>query len=299
MVGAEPSAPLLLADWGTSNRRAWLIGDGGERLATFADDRGMATIAAGGWPAAYAEMLDALGGIRPRLAVLAGMVGSRRGWSEAPYRRCPAGLDEIAAHLHWAVPREVAIVPGLCQLDPAPDVMRGEEVQALGAAACGLVPDDALTCHPGTHTKWVRLQGGTIRGFGTAMTGELFALLREHSILADCLGDGVEPGAAFLEGVDRGFAGADLPVELFRVRARTLLGLGPDAPASYVSGMLVGADLRFGLERAETPQVHVIGRSDLTRLYAAAIAHRGLRAVTVDGAQAALAGLVKVAEQVA
>jgi 2-dehydro-3-deoxygalactonokinase len=290
--------PLLLADWGTSNRRAWLVGADGVVLASFADDRGLTAIAPGGWEAAYAGMVAGLGGARPRLALLAGMVGSNRGWSEAPYRPCPAGPAELAAVLHWVVPDEVAIVPGVCTLEPDADVMRGEEVQAIGAVAAGLVPADGLCCHPGTHSKWIRIEDGRIAGFRTVMTGELFALLKAHSLLSDLIQDEAKPGAAFFAGVDRGADRAGLTAELFRIRARVLLGAArrEDATA-YASGLLIGADLAAGLADMEAPRVHVVGRSDLALLFAAALEHRGREAVRVDGDAAALAGLRRIEEE--
>jgi 2-dehydro-3-deoxygalactonokinase len=287
----------LLADWGTTNRRAWLVGEDGEVLAKHADGRGTASIGPGEWPAAYAELEAKLGGAKPRVALLAGMVGSNRGWSEAPYLPCPAGADALAAGLHWVVPGKVAIVPGLSTMNPSADVMRGEEVQALGAAAAGLTPADGLTCHPGTHTKWVRLQGGRIAGFRTVMTGEIFGLLRSHSILADLLESEPEPGVAFRAGVDHGFEKADLTAELFGIRARVLLGAAPREEAgAYASGLLIGADLAVGLAGAKDARIHVIGRSDLALLFAAALEHRGREAIRVDGDAAALAGLRRIEE---
>ena len=287
----------LFADWGTTNRRAWLVGEDGEVLAEHADGRGMASIGPGEWPAAYADLEARLGGAKPRLALLAGMVGSNRGWSEAPYLPCPAGLETLAAGLHWVVPDEVAIVPGLSTLSPSPDVMRGEEVQALGAAAAGLAPADGLTCHPGTHTKWIRLHGGRIAGFRTVMTGEIFGLLKAHSILADLLQRAPAPGEAFRAGVDRGFDKADLTAELFAIRARVLLGAAPsEGAAAYASGLLIGADLAAGLAGARDTRIHVVGRGDLALLFAAALEHRGREAVRIDGDAAALAGLRRIEE---
>lgn len=293
------AAPLLLADWGTSNRRAWLIGSDGEVLRSIADEHGATRIAAGGWPDAYAALERALGMAKPRLALLAGMAGSNRGWAETAYLACPAGLGDLAARLHWVVPGEVAIVPGLRLPGPDADVMRGEEVQALGAAAAGLIPETAFACHPGTHTKWVRIESGRVVAFRTVMTGELFAMLRAHSILGDLLQDVAEGGAAFRAGVDHALTHDDLTAELFRVRARALLGESrSNGSASYVSGLLIGADLRVGLDRDPGAEIHVVGSGDLAALFRAALEHRGQRAKQVDGAAAIRAGLMRIAEQI-
>src|SRR5881398_1351204 len=150
---------FIAVDWGTTNRRAYLIDEGGRCANEFEDGKGILSVPDGGFPAAVAEIRQRLGD-HPLL--LAGMVGSTRGWKEAPYVPCPAGLDELAAALVWAGERE-AIVPGVSYVGSGrADVMRGEEVQLLGAVAAGLVDPEALACHPGTHNKWVTLRQGQI-----------------------------------------------------------------------------------------------------------------------------------------
>lgn len=289
---------LLLADWGTTTRRAWLLDGHGGTLASAEDQRGMLAVPRDGWHAAFAELKRALGGPEPRLSLLAGMVGANRGWREAPYLPCPAALEDLANGLCWVEPGAVAIVPGLAHVDGASaDVMRGEETQVLGALAAGLMPPDCLTCLPGTHTKWVVLRGGRVTAFRTVMTGELFALLRTHSVLAEQLRETVATGPDFQAGVERGLASADLTADLFSVRSHALLGTAGFANgAAFASGLLIGADLRAGLRMSETRDVHVIARSELAALYAAAIEQSGRRAVPLDGGEAALAGLKRVAE---
>jgi 2-dehydro-3-deoxygalactonokinase len=224
--------------------------------------------------------------------LLAGMIGSNRGWIEAPYVPCPAGLPELAGALKWIEPGRVAIVPGVSYLaGDSADVMRGEEVQILGAFGDGLVPAEALICHPGTHNKWARLEDGRICSFRTVMTGELFSLLRERSILADLLSEPAGVDAAFERGVAHGLDHGDLNAELFSVRARVLLGRAPrEEAASYVSGLLIGTDLRIGLGEAGDDDVIVMGRPELTGLFAAALRVAGRGAREVDGEQAFLAG---------
>jgi 2-dehydro-3-deoxygalactonokinase len=177
--------------------------------------------------------------------------------------------------------------------------MRGEEVQLLGAVAGGSIDSDALVCHPGTHNKWVVVRGGGIESFRTVMTGELFNLLKEHSILADLLTGEVEPDEAFRAGVRRGLMTADLPAELFSVRARVLLGQAKkEDAASFTSGLLIGTDVRIGLSNPVDAGVAVMGRPELTRLYAAAIHEAGREANELDGEQSFLAGIVKIAERI-
>jgi len=194
---------FIAVDWGSTNRRAYRIDGAGSRVAEFEDGKGVLSVPAGGFEAAVAEIRERLGDL-PLL--MAGMIGSNRGWVEAPYVPCPAGLDELARHLAWAGERE-AVVPGVSYLGHGhADVMRGEEVQLLGASAAGQVDQEAMVCHPGTHNKWCILRAGQIHTFRTVMTGELFSLLKEHSILADLLGGKVEDNEAYRAGAREGLA---------------------------------------------------------------------------------------------
>ena len=148
----------IAADWGTTNRRAYLIDSSGRCVDEFEDGKGVLSVESDGFPAAVAEIRERLGD-KPLL--LAGMVGSNRGWKEVPYVPCPAGIDDLARSLVWVGERE-AIVPGVsCQGEGRADVMRGEEVQLLGAVADGTVPPGA-SCHPGTHNKWATVADGRI-----------------------------------------------------------------------------------------------------------------------------------------
>ncbi|MEO7365383.1 MAG: 2-dehydro-3-deoxygalactonokinase [Sphingomicrobium sp.] len=286
---------FIAVDWGTTNRRGYAIGGDGCCGDEFEDSRGVLSVPTGAFPDEVAEIRARLGD-QPLL--LAGMIGSNRGWIEAPYVPCPAGIDELASGLVWADDR-TAIVPGVCDLARA-DVMRGEEVQLLSAVASATIPPDGLVCHPGTHNKWVDVAGGRIASFRTVMTGELFNLLKEHSVLSDLLEPPVELGGAFDAGVRHGLAHDDLQAELFSVRARVLLGQARrEDAASYTSGLLIGGDVRIGLQPGGAPQVTVMGRPELTRLYAAALTLAGHSPVELDGEQCFLAGIRQIAERIA
>jgi 2-dehydro-3-deoxygalactonokinase len=168
--------------------------------------------------------------------------------------------------------------------------MRGEEMQLLGAVAEGMIPPDCLVCHPGTHNKWVRLESGRIAAFRTVMTGELFNLLKRHSILADLLAQPADIDQAFRDGVRHGLAQDD-------VRARVLLDAAPrEDAASYASGLLIGSDLRIGLRSAPPGEIVVMGRPELTGLFAAALAVAGRQSREIDGENAFLAGIRHLAE---
>jgi len=282
------SGRFIAVDWGTTNRRVFVIEDGAV-VATARDDRGAASVAAADYPASVAAIRAAHGDL-PML--LAGMVGSTIGWRAVPYVPAPAGLPALAAALDWVEPR-TAIVPGvsIATGDHA-DVMRGEEVQLLGAVAAGLVPTDALLCQPGTHCKWARMEAGAIADFTTAMTGELFALLRAHGLLAAQLGGSVSDGAAFRAGVAEG-AKRDLLASLFGIRARGVLGLRADADAAaFASGLLIGSDVAARIAGGET--VHILADPALGALYAAAIATLGGQSAAVDSHAAFLAGITQL-----
>jgi 2-dehydro-3-deoxygalactonokinase len=288
---------FIAADWGTTNRRAYLLDAGGGCIGEFEDGKGIMSVPKGGFSEAVAEIRARLGD-HPLL--LAGMVCSNRGWVEAPYVPCPAGLHDLAAALVWPEEGRTAIVPGVSFVDPdEADVIRGEEVQLLGAFAAGIVSADSLVCHPGTHNKWARLRGGRIERFRTVMTGEIFDLLRENSILSDLLSGPAEPGRAFEQGVRRGLADECLPAELFKIRARVLLGEArAEDAASFGSGLLIGTDVRAGLREGEDGEVVVMGRPELTQLYAEALRIAGRQAREVDGEQAFLAGATGIVRSI-
>jgi 2-dehydro-3-deoxygalactonokinase len=287
---------FIAVDWGTTNRRAYRLDGAGSCLDELEDGKGVLSVPSDGFPAAVAEIRERLGDL-PLL--MAGMIGSNRGWVEAPYVPCPAGLDDLAEHVAWPGERE-AIVPGVSFLGGGrADVMRGEEVQLLGAAAAGKVDADSLVCHPGTHNKWCVLRNGRLHSFHTVMTGELFSLLKEHSILSDLLVGTVEDNDAFRAGANRGLFDDGLTADLFTIRADVLLGLWKreDAP-SFASGLLIGTDVRIGLKYPTASQIVVMGRPDLTRLYAAAIEVAGRSTIELDGEQSFLEGIAEIAKRI-
>lgn len=294
------SEPALLAvDWGTTALRGALLAADGMVLAEHAAPRGLLSIASGGWAAAFEAEFGAWSAAHPGIpTVMTGMVGSRQGWAEAPYCPCPASLDDLVERLLWLQPGRLAIVPGLStDRDGLPDVMRGEETQVFGALQ-GLGLRDATLVLPGTHSKWVTVQGGRITGFATHMTGECYALLRQHSILARTLpADDTDWQP---EAFDRGVAQAGRPGgllhRLFGVRALALFERqSPTEGASYLSGLLIGEELRAAAPEAGVPVV-VVGSATLTARYRRALAGLGV-AVQTAGAEATWRGLAALAAQ--
>lgn len=292
---ADPA--LIAVDWGTTALRGALLSTDGTVLAENSAPGGLLSVPPGGWAAAFEAEFGAWLAAHPGLpCLMAGMVGSRQGWAEAPYCACPAGLADVAAQLLWVQKGRVAIVPGLsCEADGVPDVMRGEETQVFGALqALGL--QDAALVLPGTHSKWVQVQGGCITHFSTHMTGECYALLRSQSILARMLpaDDGAWVPEAFDAGVARAFEAGGLLHHLFSVRSLALFGRadGP-ALASRLSGLVIGEELRAQALPAGAP-VAVLGSAALAGRYRRALAQRG-HAVTLVQAEAGWQGLLAVA----
>ncbi len=278
---------FIAVDWGTTNRRAYRV-EQDRNVDTFADDLGILSVPAGGFPSAVEEIRSKLGDL-PML--LAGMVGSDRGWREAPYVECPAGPAELADQILW-VDSRTGIVPGVRQRGQfGPDVMRGEEVQLIGGVAAGFIAPDALICHPGTHAKWVEMQSGRIARFRTMMTGEMFALLREHSILAEALAGAAAAGAEFDAGAAEALAGEPLLSALFRIRARGLLEGRSGDGSSRASGILIGSEIAAALREFSSKPVAVMGRTDLCELYSRALHLAGRGSSSTDGREAFLAGI--------
>jgi 2-dehydro-3-deoxygalactonokinase len=220
---------------------------------------------------------------------MSGMVGSRQGWREAPYASCPAELSGLARQLHWIERDRIAIVPGLSvDRDGVPDVMRGEEVQIFGAIRLTGIAD-GLFVLPGTHNKWTTVRDGRVTGFRTYMTGEFYGLLSRHSILARTTeADAPLDEMMFLQGVTRAGDGQGLLHNAFGARALALFErLSPSQSASYLSGLLIGEELRTQPLRQE---VVLIGAPALTVRYTLALGAAGVKTRTL-GAEATWAGL--------
>jgi 2-dehydro-3-deoxygalactonokinase len=285
---------FVAIDWGTTNRRIFVIGASDRIVHEDRDDRGILAVAPGDFPAETLMLRDKFGALP---IVCAGMVGSALGWVELPYVPLPGGIAELAAAAHWIEQERTAIVTGMSvTAHGRADVMRGEEVQFLGAVAAGMVPADAVLCQPGTHCKWARIAAGRIVGFTTAMTGELFALLGTHSLLASLVEGEAEPDAAFHAGVERA-ASEDLLADLFEIRAASLLGTrSRNDNAAYLSGLLIGSDVRARVG-PNVSDVHVLADGELGRLYCAAIEAQGSTARLIDSRAAFIAGITRIWER--
>jgi 2-dehydro-3-deoxygalactonokinase len=292
------SKPAVLAcDWGTTNLRAWVVGDDGKVVRSRDFPLGVAKLAPGEAAKRFRDE------VRPGLvaedlpAILCGMIGSTLGWAVADYLPCPAGVDELRGSLLQVEGgrHPVYIVPGLRCAGPtgASDVMRGEETQAIGwiARAEERRHGRWIVCHPGTHAKWIEIIDGRVTRFVTAMTGELFAVMSHHSVLkTDAQAD--DP-VAFDEGLAAAGDGSALATRLFSARARVVADGKPEgSAAAYLSGLLIGAEVASApglLGISPDTTIALVGEPGLCRWYARAL---GQHPHTIhNGDKAALAGL--------
>ena len=281
---------FVAVDWGTSSLRGALIDDAGRVLDERQAPRGILGVPAGGFRAVFDALFGDWMATPGRRCLISGMAGSKQGWIEAPYCACPADASVLARHVMAVEPGRIAMVPGLTAThEGVPDVMRGEEIQIFGALQLtGL--GEGLFVLPGTHNKWVQVQGGRVLGFRTVMTGEFYALLSQHSILSRTLDAAAELDAdAFRQGVARSRQGGGLLHNAFGARTLGLFDrLTPAQLASYLSGLLIGEELCAQPLDADA-QVVLIGAPALTARYALALGELHITP-RVLGAEATWAG---------
>ncbi len=283
---------MIGIDWGTSSFRAYRLHNG-QVIDRLESSAGIMHVQNN----AFAETLRTA--IAPWLAdgetraLMSGMISSRQGWVEADYLPCPANAATIAASLTRVDFEgcDLRIVPGLSAQDSdgTPEIMRGEETQIIGSAAA-----DGLVCLPGSHAKWAKIQAGQIDSFTTYLSGEAFSALRTGTILGRTMNDAPHDPAGFDRGVQRSADTGHLLHHLFGVRTQAIMRtLTADAGASYLSGLLIGHEIRAALP----PGGHatLLGTPELCALYARAIAQRG--GTSVNGsADSAARGLVIIGE---
>ena len=293
----------VAVDWGTSNLRAWGIDGSGEIAFSRSSPDGMSRLTREQYPSVLTGLLTEVH--EPVDVLICGMAGARQGWLEAPYLDAPADLRALSS---GAVAPDMpgdqfapSILPGVCQREVgAEDVMRGEETQLLGLSA--LIPGfSGLAIMPGTHSKWAMLEGTTLTRFSSAMTGEIFELLRVHSVLRHSLGgelEGEERDIGFDAGLSLGLDKPErLTATLFKVRAGALLsGRSSAWCAGFLSGLLIGAEIGGQRDWIGSAEIPLIGSVGLCSLYQGALARLGAKSRIVDATDATLAGL-KAARQ--
>jgi 2-dehydro-3-deoxygalactonokinase len=295
---------FIAGDWGTTNLRLFLCDAEGVRLESVV---GPGAVEVRG---EFDRVFDSLTSQwtqqwGPLPAILCGMVGSSIGWRQTGYLACPIEPRHIATSLVELREGRVRIVPGLScrnRLD-APDLMRGEETQVLGALKIKpeLREGRHLICLPGTHTKWVVVDDGAVTEILTAPTGELFAMIRDHSVLVSKRAHTCElDTVAFERGVSEVSRSPRVQLlhRIFECRSRWLGGdLAEQATASYLSGLLIASDVRGALELLadlRSDPVQLIGTPALIDLYSRALAAANRTVTCIDGENAVLAGLTHI-----
>ena len=281
---------MIAVDWGTSNFRAFRINAAGAMVARCSSPQGILRVGKGNFETALRAEVAAWLEEGEDHILLCGMVGSRQGWVEADYLRCPVGIEELAASL-VRVPffgAKVLLVPGV--MGPAaadvPELMRGEETAAMGILDVGA--GAGLVCFPGTHSKWIELSDRGIVSFTTSMTGDVYSALCKCTILERTMTNGTATDeAAFRDGVLRSADSGGLLHHLFGVRTRVLMGqLREEASASYLSGLLIGHEVRATMPHGA--RVVLVGAAQLCGLYVQAIEACGGEAAPAEEDAAAL-----------
>jgi 2-dehydro-3-deoxygalactonokinase len=303
-VTSENNPPIAAVDWGTSHLRIWLLDVSGNVLAERRSNEGLLGTGPEGFSAILERHLHEMRAPVAMPVIICGMAGSRQGWVEAPYVAVPAALLDVLAR---AVPvpgvgRDIRIVPGVAQeASDVPDVMRGEETQLAGIADL-LVGRRHIVCMPGTHSKWVAVESGTITGFVTWLTGELFSVLSKHSILRHAVGDagaGISAdNPVFRHSLEQALISpADMTSRLFGIRASTLLfDLKPEEAAAALSGLLIGTEIgSAGARFGRRGEIVLVASGALQDLYAEALGIAGYRVKLIDADKAVRAGLVEAA----
>ena len=290
------SSGFIALDWGTSSFRAYLLNSAGIIQETIAAPHGILAVK----DAAFDETLETqIGHWDKALPVMAsGMITSRQGWVELPYVACPANLKSIAAAVHphaSKLGRKLFFVPGISTRNAQgiPDVIRGEETQVLGASKGGT----EYFVTPGTHSKWIDVSNGEIRSFSTYMTGEVFALLKNHSILGKLMTGETSNSAAFEQGVRAGWKDpAGFLHCIFSTRTLALFKEMPtDYLSSYLSGQVIGTEIAHAIAKnLAGAQYQILATPALGELYMKAMTIAGLN-VSYGEPDVAVRGLRRIA----
>jgi 2-dehydro-3-deoxygalactonokinase len=269
--------PFIALDWGTTSFRAYHVDAGGKVINQFADAEGILAVKDGAFEAVLEKHIGSWDKSLPVIA--SGMITSRQGWIERPYVDCPANAADLAKAIHQyktSSGRLIHFITGLHLNSPSigHDVMRSEEVQVFGSLDTGA--HHFVT--PGTHSKWIDVEGDRITNFATYITGETFSLMRNHSILGRLMKDDIDDEAAFNQGVEKAFADpAGLLHSLFSVRSLGLFdALKPEQLSSYLSGIVIGTEVAHATLSNDRSAKYVV-------LASANIGMRYLRAMKIAG----------------
>ena len=293
-------ASLVAVDWGSSQFRAYLLDTNGTVVEKTRNNQGIFKARAIGFESVLHSACSKWFDHVPGLPVfMCGMVGSREGWIETEYLKCPISVDQLGERL-VRVPgipdNPIFIVPGVISSEFAfTDVMRGEETQVFG-----LPPESypgKIACLPGTHSKWVSFNGNTINFFATFLTGELFASIKTSSSIQPVIQHEDFNEDAFMEGVRLSRRPGGLSHHVFSIRSRQVAGESTHgAHASYLSGLLIGAEINAGLALCSVEQsITLIGNTSLLRQYDMAFSLFDISTTSMRSDQASVRGLWKLA----
>lgn len=292
---------LLGIDWGTTSFRAYLLDHKGTIVKAIHSDAGILSVKNNDFITTLLEQISSLDEMHNNLPIIAsGMITSKNGWLETPYVECPATIGDIAAKLQPLSVEDLGtiwFVPGVKQLHPEPDIMRGEETQLAGLEQHG----EKTVILPGTHSKWVKMEGNTLTQFKTFMTGDMYNAVLANTILqATPMQDWSDEDflAGVVTGYERYTQGATLLSELFQVRVQAILELSSaEGWRSFISGLLIGTEIGEGLNcgYAKCDTFTIIGAEKLAHLYCNALKACNINSV-VQSAELAAQGLYRLAQ---
>lgn len=295
-------------DWGTSRFRLWILAEDGAVLHKLSSDEGLQFSAKIGFSKILEDHLNSFKCLNDLPVIICGMAGSRSGWKEANYLKAPVELTHIVENSVKIAntKRDIRILPGIAQHNAnSPDVMRGEETQLFGMLfdKSNIVPTGTTTfCMPGTHSKWVTFENTRLQQFATFMTGELFALLSEHSVLKLSLSEhGVSnpTDPVFLKYVNKALSNPhEISTQLFSIRSSHLLGFtGLEAGHAALSGSLIGLELAGAFSKhGKSAHVILMASGSLGDLYAAALKECNVEVTFCDAENAGRIGLYQAAK---
>lgn len=238
---------LIALDWGTTSFRGYLFDDNDEITSKVSASVGIMQGDSIDFEEVFYNQIGGWLEKHPRAVVLAsGMITSMQGWIETPYLPCPASLGDLSRNLTEHITRrghKIYFVSGVCQKKPTANIMRGEETQMAGLNSS----QPMVAVLPGTHSKWIRMEGESIKQFATFMTGELFAAITQHTILGRLVTQDEDP-EAFSLGVREGYSAQEkaggILSKLFGARAMPLLKMmEPESVKDYISGLLLGSEI--------------------------------------------------------
>ena len=278
---------MLVADWGTTSLRIYVLDEKGGIVTKRTSDKGILVAKTLGFEKTLELEADAL--FDDQQILLGGMIGSRNGWVETEYVDCPATLEGIANRLGtvtWrsqsGISRTAKITPGVRFLgeNGMSDIMRGEELQILGLMQ-QITDKHATIVLPGTHSKWVSVTNNTISTFRTYMTGEVFELLANQSILKSETKTEPFDNNVFLDGVKLGSTKNSLTNLIFQARTQLINGkLQPSSSDSFLSGILIGNEISHEVRNQRL--IHLISNAKLSKLYSMALQYFNIESVTHD-----------------